>query len=158
MFNFDAQLKVGEQGEEFFLKCYRELNAMKSNNKGFDLIVNEGETVELKTDTYSMDESANFFMEKFGNTKNIPKSLGGPWRAEKDKINHFVYFFVKNLTFFWFEPKILCRFLNKNIEKKNARYIKNEGWTALGYIVPREKVVHLCQHVDVFDKNGRKVS
>ena len=66
--------------------------------------------LELKTDTYLMEDTENFFMETESHGKP-----GGPWRALGDGIDFFVYYYIKNNSFFWFHPKSLCKKLDKLI-------------------------------------------
>jgi len=154
MFDFETQLKVGETGEAFFLKCYK---GTKSDSRQYDIILENGDTVELKTDTYDMNETPNFFMEQFGNVKNVPDSLGGAWRAKRDRVNYFVYYFSSNRTFFWFEPNKLCKFLDTNLKKFFKKFIKNTSWTAVGYLVKRKEIEHLCVLKETFNQYGRKI-
>ncbi len=137
MWDFKEQLEKGNAGEKIFITNYASLKPVKSEKERyFDFTLKDGKKVELKTDTYSMDATPNFFMERFGDI--VTKKSGGPWRATEDKVEFFVYFFLKDKTFFWFEPKKLCKFLDKYIEGKSYRPIPNKGWVAGGYPVPRE--------------------
>lgn len=138
VFDFDTQLLVGNTGEKIFQQFYNNLMPQKSSDRAFDFILNDGTTVELKTDTYPMDGTPNFFIELYSDSDK--GSLGGPWRALSDKANHFVYFFINNKTFFWFEPISLCEAIetiitNHHLELKT---IYNKGWKTQGYLIPRE--------------------
>ena len=154
-FDFNKQLAIGEKGENFFIKCYEFINARKVDVHAFDILIYKDVKVELKTDTYSMDNSPNFFMEKYGDIEEKIKSLGGPWRAKKDQIDFFVYLYIKDRMFFWFEPIPLCEYLNPRMKKFELRYIKNKDWTAIGFLVKRDEINHLCYRQEKFDSNGQ---
>lgn len=147
-FDFSRQLKVGNEGEKLFIKCYKNRRAVKSGGIAFDLIVDDYSSVELKTDSYSMGNTINFFMEKYGNIK--AKTLGGPWRAARDGVKFFVYLFLKDKVFFWFDPNKLCNFLDEYVKTCAPKKIENNGWTTVGYLVPRHLCEKLCVRIDRF--------
>ena len=141
-FNFKTQSNVGNIGEKFFLQCYKKRGAVQTDGRIHDFIVDGNKTVELKTDTYPMAKTPNFFMEKFGNIDK--QALGGPWRAEHDKIDFFVYLFLNEKTFFWFSPKDLVALINPIIVDMKPKIIDNKTWAALGYTVARELCRPVC--------------
>lgn len=147
-FNFKTQLNVGNVGEEMFLNHYKKRQARKADGRKHDFLVDESKTVELKTDTYSMFKTPNFFMEKFGNIET--KALGGPWRAAEDKLDFFVYFFIKEKTFFWFEPKALVAILDPIILDMKPKIIDNKTWAAIGYTVARDLCNSACLLQETF--------
>jgi hypothetical protein len=145
IFNFKNQLNVGNVGENLFIECYK--NAQKTDGRVADFIM-DGKTIELKTDTYSMDNTPNFFMERYGNIQTFAD--GGPWRAKNDNLDFFVYMFLNQKTFFWFEPNSLCGFLDKYILDLKPKTIDNRTWAALGYAVSREACKDYIIKVDKF--------
>lgn len=150
VFDFDTQLEIGNDGEAAFRKYYRQLGPKKSNNRQFDFVLDDGKTVELKTDTYDMDKTPNFFMEMFGDIAE--GKIGGPWRALQDGVFYFVYYFPKNKTFFWFETVKLCKLLDQVITQMGLipKEIRNKTWTARGYAVPRMTVSAALLRQDTF--------
>lgn len=117
VFNFDDQLKVGDAGESDFAEVYEKLEPKKNLiDARIDFNLNNGKTIELKTDRYDMRRTPNFFMEQF-TVSGKRKILGGPWRSKEHKIDYFVYYFIKNKVFFWFSPIDLCDFLDEFIEE-----------------------------------------
>ncbi len=146
-FNFNDQKIIGDIGESHFLKVYEGWEPKKSlADFRIDFILNDGKTVELKTDNYDMEKTTNFFMEKqtISGTKN---SIGGPWRSKEHNVDYFVYYFVNNKTFFWFFPTKLCEFLDGFIKEKNLNPITipnkdNRGgyYEAIGFKIPRDSV------------------
>lgn len=138
IFDFHHQLAIGESGERCFKKCYSSLVPTKSIDLKFDFFLNDGSSVELKTDTYSMDETPNYFMEFYSDTNK--GTFGGPWRAFLDKATFFVYYFIRDKTFIWFRPEQLCPILEEIIEKEalTPKNIKNKTWTTQGFTIPRD--------------------
>lgn len=148
VFDFKGQLNTGNVGEKLFTEYYEKLNPEKSTEDlAYDFTIS-GQKVELKTDTYRLTDSANFFMERYGCNKTFKS--GGPWRTLEDKIEWFVYFYINDKIFYWFDPKTLCPFLDKYIQNKGYKEIRNRGWTAIGYTVPREECEHLLIRKDQF--------
>jgi hypothetical protein len=148
-FDWQEQLDVGDVGEKDFLQYYKDLKPIKSKDLTVDFWLKNGWSVELKTDTYDMNKTPNFFMELYGNEQ---KKLGGPWRAKKDCLNLFCYYFKKNKTFFWFEPSSLVDLIDQIIlkDKLSTVDIVNDGWTAVGYKIARKDVESLLIRKDIF--------
>ncbi len=138
IFGFKKQLEVGNVGEALFLKHYKD--SAKSDGRKYD-ITHNGKKVELKTDTYPMQETPNYFMERYGSIED--KKSGGPWRAHEDGIDYFVYLYLANRTFFWFESKTLVDFLNEYTKTMRGKTIANRSYSTLGFCVPRDAVEHL---------------
>ena len=151
VFNFKAQMAVGDKGEKAFRECYPELVPVKSKEREVDFHLKDGKTVELKTDDYDMAATENFFMEVSSHGK-----LGGPYRAKQDDVHFFVYYFIKNKTFFWFNTNILCNKLDDIIPSKKYKIksIKNRGgqntWCAEGYAIPRSEFDDILIRKDDF--------
>ena len=138
-FKFNEQLSVGGSGEELFLSLHPWLT--KADGIKFDFL-RDDKTVELKTDTYSMGKTKNFFMERYSDTdRGTP---GGPWRAAKDNVTCFVYMFLPEKMCFWFKSKELIQFLDEYCKNKRLVEIPNKTWITTGYLVPRDAVKHLC--------------
>lgn len=149
-FDFNKQLAIGNNGEELFKNLYYKLGPVKAIDKEIDFILADGSKIELKTDTYDMSRTPNFFMESLGNDKDM--KIGGPWRALEDKIDFFVYLFIRNQTFYWFNTKTLCQTLDDMIIKNkfSEKTIKNKGWLTKGYIVPRISLDFIIHKKDIF--------
>jgi len=143
VFDFKQQHAVGASGEKLFLLNYQ--GSTQGDGRKVDLVF-EGETVELKTDSYSMDDTANFFMERYSDVDTLKE--GGPWRAVD--CDWFVYLFINQKTFFWFRPKELCAFLDEYTKDKKPKMIPNKGWTTVGFTVPRKLCEPFCARQDTF--------
>jgi len=149
-FNFDDQKRIGDVGENDFLRIYESMGAKKSlTDFRMDFTLNDGKTVELKTDSYDMERTPNFFMEQL-TVSDTGSNLGGPWRSKEHNIDFFVYYFVKNKVFFWFAPIPLCEFLNRFVEENKLKPIsipnkdrRGGYYEALGFKIPRDVVASL---------------
>ena len=149
-FGFQEQLNIGNKGEKDFLRYFKELEPKKSEAREVDFILKNGKTCELKSDSYLMEETPNYFMEMFSNTES--GSLGGPFRAAQDNVDYFIYYFPKNKVFHWFETQKLCKLVEEKILilKLKPKNIRNKGWTTSGYCVPRSELESILIRKDVF--------
>lgn len=142
VWSFQAQLEVGNRAEELFMDYYpRKLEIFPG--KEYDFTVKSSrEKLELKTDTYNINKSENFFMERYSCIDR--KTPGGPWRAKKDKIDIFCYFFARHNVWFEFRdiPALIKR-LDTLTKGKGLVYIKNRGWITGGYKVKRSDLEDL---------------
>ena len=137
-FNFKDQLQIGNAGEATLLKHYDVIKVEGEPRYDF-VTVATNETVELKTDTH---RPKNFFFEFISDTEKA--TPGGPWRANKDSVVHFVYLFINEGHVFWFETAPLVAFLDEHLAEFRQVQIKNTSWTSVGYLVPIEQVTHLA--------------
>lgn len=147
-FSFGKQLKIGEIGEQSFIKYYHDLNPRKSSIREVDIFINDNEKVELKSDNYLEEDTPNMFIELVGNT--VSGKLGGPHLSKQNDVNWFVYHYSKNKTFYWFKVDELCEFIDKNQNNFEVKEIKNVAWSSIGILIPREKVSHLVKRKDIF--------
>lgn len=138
IFTFNKQLDVGNKGETLFLKHYK--GSAKSPERKYDLTYN-GKKVELKTDTYPMQKTENYFMERYGSVED--KKVGGPWRAKEDGIDYFVYLFLANRVFFWFDTDTLVKFLDEHTKNMRGKTVANKSYTTLGFCIARDDLKHL---------------
>jgi hypothetical protein len=145
IFNFADQLRIGDIGEADFVTVYKSLKPVKpERSRIVDFILKNGKTVELKTDSYDMERTPNMFMEHETVTSKRT-ILGGPWRSLDHKIDFFVYYYIKNKTFFWFKPKPLCETIENYIKENDVKSIairnKNRDdkgeFKSFGYKIPR---------------------
>lgn len=151
-FSFKTQLSFGDKGERDFQEHYAHLGPVKSEDRRIDFTLKDGKTVELKTDSYGMDKTDNFFFEVLSSTDS--GKLGGVYRAYEDGIDYFVYYYSADRTFFWFDVKKLYAEVKKLIEsgEYKIKNIKNRNWITQGFALPREKFEHIHHLVDVLDK------
>jgi hypothetical protein len=139
MFDFKEQLGVGQRGEDIVKDVYPRKLAVYEGRE-YDFVVEDtGEKVEIKTDTYDMAKTPNFFMERYSD--NYRRTPGGLWRASQDSVDIFIYLFPKNFTYFEFMvTRELIDKLNKLTAKVPLCYIKNRSWHTSGYKVHRDSM------------------
>lgn len=150
-FDFKKQILTGDIGEKDFYNFYKKLSPVKSEDDlAYDFKLKNGDTIELKTDTYNMENTPNFFMEYYSDMK--AQKMGGPWRAYNDSVKMFVYYFIENKTFYWFNTKDLYNVLEKYIASKNPRLysVVNKGWITKGFVIPRKELDSALIKIDTF--------
>lgn len=138
IFGWHEQLSIGNKGERLFQQMYPA--ATKTDGRVEDFIL-DGKRIELKTDTYSMAKTPNYFMEFYGDVKK--GSIGGPWRSCRDNIEYFVYLFLHDKKAFWFHACELARFLDEHIKTLKPKRVRNATYEAYGFAVCRADVAHL---------------
>lgn len=131
-FDMKEQLAKGEAGEELFLKYHPDLTRL-DGRKG-DFIGFTQRKIELKTDSRTVRDSPNFFMEHIRNEES--GAPGGPWQSAASQVYYFVYLFACGTTY-WFETSALVSHLESHQSEYKTRRIFNRGWTATGFLVPR---------------------
>lgn len=143
--SFWDSLKVGTRGEELLIQHYHEPLVVIPDRYADFRRVTDGKTVELKTDTYNVTKTQNYFFERYSDFHK--KTPGGPWRARKDRVGVFVYYFVRSNLYFNFEDvKALCKEIERIVKRKKQGLIlvKNRGYITAGYTIPRDSLAHLC--------------
>lgn len=145
IFSFIHKRTQGRRGEADFLTFYPA--AQKSPDLVYDFIL-DGQKIELKTEFRTLAQTPNFFMERYGNLEKL--SPGGVWKSANKNIKWYVVYFIYDKTFFWFRAKLLKAFLDKFIKGEKPKYIDNKTYKTVGYIIPREKVLTICEKIDRF--------
>ena len=144
-FSFREQLAIGEAGERLFIERYpRPLRKNHSHNS--DLICLEtGERIELKTDTHSLQDTPNFFIERWSNMEE--QKPGSLWQSRK-KADVFIYYYSQDGMYWTFKDiKALIKRIEE-LDKKTplpVRMVKNKSWTTSGFLVKRELIDDLAE-------------
>lgn len=138
MISFKQSLGKGEVGEILFYEAHNgELERLDGRKSDFR-VRETGAGLELKSDFYEMAKTQNFFFERYSDKDK--QSPGGPFQAQKNGSNLFVYFYIKDLTFFIFKTDALVAYLEENESSLKSRDIPNSRYTTMGYLVPRESL------------------
>lgn len=138
---FGKSLAVGKRGEALLLAAWPELIPIPGGRKGdFTL---DGVKVELKTDSYKLDKTENFFIERWSDVDK--KKPGGPWQSKEHEAVIFVYFYSSDMVAYIFNTVKLVKALEGIIKGLKPVNIPNIAWTTVGYKVPREALKHLYQ-------------
>lgn len=150
-FSMAAQLKKGKKAEKDFLERYGQGAIVRTDGRKGDLQVKWSRAiVELKTDFYS--KSTNLFMERWsvmaeGDRLGKP---GGPWQSAAHGAAYYLYWFPDTDELFVFQTAVLVDFLEVNLSSFRQCPVRNRGYTTLGYIVPKERL--LKYHKENADK------
>lgn len=142
-YTFKKQLRQGNIGEALFFKAHDGiLEKLPPPGPDFRVMGTE-DLVEVKTDSWAMEASPNFFFERFSD--KAKGSPGGPWQALSKGAKWFCYFYAPNLTYFRFETAALVEHLAAHEGTYKSRDIPNSTYTTYGYLVPRAGVLHLAE-------------
>lgn len=133
--NFKRDLEAGKRGELAVQELWPELELL--HGKGADAKLPNGELVELKMDRYAHHKTENFFMEYLGDVAAV--KLGGPWKAETDGCEWFVYYFQDPGIAYVFNTHDLLYEIQTYILANNPPLVevKNSRWLTVGYKIPR---------------------
>lgn len=142
-FGFARQKAVGQAGEARFLSHYQDV--VRLDGRGADFAVNSGRTIELKSDSYTTEQTANFFMERWSDVD--AGKPGGPFQALDKGLHYFVYAYASGECF-WFLTTELVKFLEQTSAEYQYREIANRAWRGAGWLVPRERLAHLVVKQD----------
>lgn len=151
---FEKSKIVGDLGEQLILSTYSK-DLEFAGGVINDFLIRDGRYMELKTDTYDMNTTPNFFMERYSDDRKF--KAGGPWQALEKESHVYLYFFAKNRKLFWFDNvtdlvyrlesfqnmMTLCPIYN------TARYGK--GYNTLGYKVRRSLLRDLYIEINLGD-------
>lgn len=141
-FSMAAQLKKGKAAEKDFLERYGQGAIVRTDGRKGDLQVKWSRAIiELKTDFYS--KSTNLFMERWsvmaeGDRQGKP---GGPWQSASHGAAYYLYWFPDTEELFVFQTAALVEYLEANLGGFRPCPVRNKGYTTLGYIVPKEKLL-----------------
>lgn len=144
VFDFKEQLALGNRAEELFLLYYHEPITLHTTFSADFRSIASGDLIELKTDTYNMDKTPNFFWERWSDVAN--QKPGGPWQSQANRVKRYCYMFSRHNTYFEFTNlRKLTGRLEKMTKGKYAIAVKNKGWITSGYPLPREDFADLYE-------------
>lgn len=142
MHSFQSSLAKGQKGEALLLQLWPGLKRLDGRKHDF-VIEATGETLELKTDSYSTEKTKNFFLELVSNVQGF--KVGGPAQALKNGTKYWVYLYPASNVMYIFETAQLVEELNKLLytEELAPCLIRNKTWTTIGVKVPRKLLEHI---------------
>ena len=138
--SFSKSLEVGKAGELAFMELWPGLERLDGRTHDF-FSPSSGKTIELKTDSYDMNKTANFFIELWSDLEQ--EKVGGPWQARKNATDLWIYYFRQNQTAFEFNVAELAEWTDKNHAAYKPVHIFNPSWVTAGIKVPREALAFL---------------
>jgi len=151
-FSMAAQLKKGKAAEKQFLEKYGKGAIVRTDGRKGDLQVKWSRAIiELKTDFYS--KSTNLFMERWSVEATAERAgkPGGPWQSLQHGSAYYFYWFPETDELFVFNTSVLVDFLDAHLASFRPCPVRNKGYTTLGYIVPKEKLLKF--HEENADKH-----
>lgn len=149
MHNFNDSLKKGKLGERWLFENWPHPGLEVLDGRKSDFIdIRTGKKLELKTDSYNMYNTPNFFIEMWSDVDKLKP--GGPNQALLHGSDIWVYLFINNNTYFIFDTQKLVDYIKENSHKYTVVTVNNRSWTTTGYKVPREDVAHLYEEVQAY--------
>ena len=139
MFGFKEQLQYGLAGERIFIDTYPELFTPYEGSNASDVLYKGVIPGEIKTDSYDMNKTPNFFMERY--SVDFKRNSGGPWQALEKGSKFFIYHFEQQGLFFLFnDVSKLVERLEGLVNEHGLGVIKvpNKHYNTLGYKIRRE--------------------
>lgn len=156
VFKFKEQNDKGKIGEKNFLKFYEphfdklEWLCEAEDKTGPDFRIGK-KLVELKTDSYDMNKTDNFFIEYYSD--EWKKTIGGPWQAREKGCDFFVYQFINHNYFVWFQ---LCdeffAVLDEMRIKAGVARPPNPGYHSYGYKINRNILIKSMEKLSTGSK------
>lgn len=146
--DMQTQLKKGKTGEEWLLANWPCPLRRHELARGPDFVDAKKRIIELKTDSYLMADTSNFFIERWSSQE--AQTPGSVWQAIGKGCTTFVYLFIKDQVYFRFDDlPALARELDSLILGLKPFPVRNRGWTTVGFRVARTDLKHLYKEVKV---------
>lgn len=141
MHSFKSSLAKGQKGEELLLKVWPGLTRL--DGRKHDFVDAQGKTYELKSDSYSIEKTKNFFIELVSNIQGF--KVGGPAQALKNETDFWIYMYPTSNVMFIFNTTELVEEINKLLisEQLQLSLIPNRGYSTIGVKMPRELLKHI---------------
>ncbi len=141
MHSFKSSLAKGQKGEELLLKVWPGLTRL--DGRKHDFVDAAGLTYELKTDSYTTEKTANFFIELVSNIQNM--KVGGPKQALNNGTTFWIYMYPASNVLYVFNTQELVDEMNKLLvsEQLALSLIPNRGYSTVGVKVPRKLLAHI---------------
>lgn len=150
VFSFKEQLELGKKAESEFIKKYKGPKLHPHDGREYDFDREDGAKVELKTDTYDMDKTPNFFIERWSVVEK--QKPGSVWQSYEKGVDVFVYYFINNGVYFEFDDLASLIFAVEAyvaLAHPSECVIKNKDYSGMGWRVPREVLQSLYKEVKV---------
>lgn len=149
--NYKNSKVVGDIGEKRFYEAYPDLlNRLDGRDSDAEMKEN-GDGIELKTDTYRMQytpntkSSPNMFIERYSNSNY--RNPGGPWQAIEKGSKYFVYYYIHDGVLFWCDniPRLVA-YLDATKDEADLKPVYNKGkggqpdYYTLGWPITRKEL------------------
>lgn len=148
---FRATARVGRAGEDAIARAYggvRTKRGEPGDLTGVDLSafgLGTACTVEVKTDTYDPRRTSCVFLERYTLRPDGSRIDGGPWRAAKEGVDVFVYYYVTDgLTLFTWELRQFVVKLGRTPRYRVRVGTQSAQYRALGHLIPRVELAEVA--------------
>jgi hypothetical protein len=144
--NFQADLSRGRIGELAFIHACQGTVEPLDGREGDARVVGTRTKLEVKSDSYDMDRTTNFFMEKY-RSGNRP---GGVYQSLEHGCKYYIYIYVPNAEIFIFDCAALAERLDLLHDSRNLTLtsVGNGSYTTRGLKVHRDWVTDLMLNPD----------
>lgn len=157
---FHKSLKIGKDAETLWLNLmttkHPEYKIKQTDGRNHDFIIESpfgSFTVELKSDSYDMEKTANVFMERYSNWDK--RSPGGPWQAASKGIDLYTYWFVQNKIMLTFPVnKLILALEAMQLDERKLIPIVNRGFITKGYKIERVQLIDIMTICDLNTVEG----
>ena len=134
MADFDADLAFGQQAEVDFLSRLPAGWDLSSDRR-WDLVHEDGRTLELKVERRPWSETHNVFFEH-----QVAGKPGGPWRALEDGVSLYVHLFhqPEPMALVWEDVEGLVGWCDDWLKTTRVwgHHIKTPWGVGVGFAVP----------------------
>lgn len=139
--NFQSDLARGRIGELAFIHACEGTVEPLDGREGDAKIKGTRTKLEIKSDSYNMDKTPNFFMEKY-RSGNKP---GGVYQSIEHGCKYYIYVYVPNSEIFIFDTRALADRLDLLHDSKNLTLtsVGNGSYTTRGLKIHRDWVTDL---------------
>lgn len=150
-YDFKKQLDIGKLGEKMLLDAFPNLFIQTDGREGDLLHIRSKKIVEVKTDSWSMNDTSNFFMERWSRKNHS----GGPWQALEHGCSYYLYQFLKpehKIFLFKNIPELIDSIEQivetnsitlRSIPQRHNKYVTE------GFPIPRTLLSHLYEQFTV---------
>lgn len=134
--NFQSDLSRGRIGELAFIHACEGTVEPLDGREGDAKVTGTRTKIEVKSDSYNMDRTQNFFMEKYRSGNRS----GGVFQSIEHGCKYYAYIYVPNGELFIFDCKQLADRLNILHDSKNLTLtsVGNGTYTTRGLKVHRD--------------------
>ena len=147
MFYFDKSLKVGKEGEDRFFNHFSG-RLIKADGLKYDFVTVDGLTLELKSDSYDMEKTENFFFERYSDFER--KTPGGIWQSKSNEVDLFVYYFPQNDYFYCGNVNDIVESVETlQLDEKDLLKIPNKSWTTAGWKIKRDLLTEVMKGYNI---------
>jgi hypothetical protein len=140
MDTFNASYLKGRAYEEILVKAFPDRLELMDGKTADIKHKPSGKMLEVKTEMRSLDDTPNYFVERFSNSGRVD---GGAWQALGKSVELFGFYFPKSKRFHLFLTSEFVRRAEQYLAERKPRMIEIptagtwETYTTIGCPIPR---------------------